>query len=155
YQKYNIFRSSKFQPDDYDDDKTKLLEFYHTHGYKDARIMTDSTYPAPNDMIVIVINVHEGNKYHFRHITWSGNTKYSSVDLNKILNIKKGQIYNPELLEKGLFINEAGLDVTSLYMDDGYLFFSLTPVEALVDHDSVDMEIRIFVGPQATINRVT
>jgi len=155
YQKYNIFRSSKFQPDDYDEDKASLLQFYHTHGYKDARIMSDSTYPAPNDMIVIIINMHEGDKYHFRHITWSGNTKYSSVDLNKILNIKKGQVYNPELLEKGLFINEAGLDVTSLYMDDGYLFFSLTPVETSVDHDSVDMEIRIFEGPQATINRVT
>jgi len=155
YQKYNIFRSSKFQPDDYDDDKTKLMEFYHTHGYKDARIISDSTYPVPNDMINIVINIHEGHKYYFRHVTWSGNTKYSSLDLNKILNIKKGQVYNPELLEKGLFINEAGLDVTSLYMDDGYLFFSLTPVETSVDHDSVDMEIRIFEGPQATINRVT
>jgi len=155
YQQYNIFRSSKFQPEDYEDDKTKLLAFYHTHGYKDARILSDSTYPVPNDMINIVIHIHEGHKYYFRHVSWAGNTKYASVDLNKILNIKKGQVYNPELLEKGLYINEAGLDVTSLYMDDGYLFFSLTPVETAVDHDSVDIEIRIFEGPQATINRVT
>jgi len=154
-QPLNVFRSSKFEPEEYATDKANLLNFYHASGYKDARIISDTTYMLPDNMMNIEIRLYEGHKFHFRNITWSGNTKYSTYDLTKILNIKKGDIYNPELLEKGLSINASGLDVTSLYMDDGYLFFSITPVETAVDHDSVDMEIRIFEGPQATINKVT
>jgi outer membrane protein insertion porin family len=154
-QTLNVFRNSKFEPDEYETDKASLMSFYHSSGYKDARIISDTTYIVRDNLMNIEIRMYEGHKYHFRNITWSGNTKYPSPELNKVLNIKKGDVYNPEALERGLFINQAGLDITSLYMDDGYLFFSVTPVETAVDHDSVDMEIRIFEGPQATINKVT
>jgi outer membrane protein insertion porin family len=154
-QTLNVFRNSKFEPEEYETDKGNLMNFYHASGYKDARILSDTTYIIKENLMNIEIRLFEGYKYHFRKVTWSGNTKYSSLELNKILNIKKGDVYNPELLEKGLYINQGGLDITSLYMDDGYLFFSVTPVETAVDHDSVDMEIRIFEGPQATINKVT
>lgn len=152
---YNIFRSSKFEPDEYDDDKAKLLAFYHRNGFKDAKIVSDSTSPYEDNLVDVHINMSEGHKYYFRNIVWSGNTKYSSKDLAQILNIKKGDVYNPEQLERNLYINEAGIDITSLYMDDGYLFFSVTPVETHVENDSVDIEIRMFEGPQATINKVT
>lgn len=152
---YNIFRSSKFEPDEYEDDKGKLLAMYHRNGFKDAKIVSDSTTPYEDNLIDVHVNVSEGHKYYFRNIVWSGNTKYSSKDLSIILNIKKGDVYNPEILEKNLYINESSIDITSLYMDDGYLFFSVTPVETHVENDSVDIEIRIFEGPQATINKVT
>jgi outer membrane protein insertion porin family len=152
---WNVFAPTKFEPDEYETDKGALMGFYHASGYKDARIISDTTYMVADNLMNIEIRINEGHKYYFNKITWSGNTKYASQDLNKILNIKKGDVYNPELLEKGLFINAGGLDVTSLYMDDGYLFFSVTPVETSVDHDSVNMEVRIFEGPQATINKVT
>jgi outer membrane protein insertion porin family len=154
-QQFNVFRNSKFEPEEFETDKASLMSFYHSSGYKDARIISDTTYIVRDNLMNIEIRIFEGRKYHFRNITWSGNTKYPSTELNKVLNIKKGDVYNPDLLERGLYINQAGLDITSLYMDDGYLFFSVTPVETAVDHDSVDMEIRIFEGPQATINKVT
>jgi len=157
YQMINVFRSSRLNHEDFAEDSEKVAEFYHNKGYKDAKIISDSIYGAPGktNMLDININMYEGHKYVYRSVTWAGNTKYDSKALNAILAIKKGDTYNPELLEKHLFINNAGLDVTSLYMDDGYLFFSLTPVETHVENDSVDLEIRIFEGPQATINNVT
>lgn len=151
----NIFKSSKFQPDQYEADKEKVLATYQRNGYKDARLVSDTVKKLNDHLVDIKVNLSEGHKYYFRNITWSGNTKYDSRFLNSILGVKKGDVYNPEVLERNLYINQAGLDVTSLYMDDGYLFFSLTPVETSVENDSVDMEIRIFEGPQATINKVT
>lgn len=151
---YNLIRASKFLPKEYEEDKTKLITFYQMNGYKDAKIVSDSVYKINENRINITINLSEGNKYYYRSINWTGNTKYDTKALNGILNIKKGDVYNPEVLESRLFINQAGLDVTSLYMDDGYLFFSVTPVETLVEYDSIDMEIRISEGPQATISTV-
>ncbi|MGZ5302760.1 MAG: BamA/OMP85 family outer membrane protein, partial [Bacteroidia bacterium] len=151
----NIFRNSKFKQDEYENDKETVLGLYRRSGYKDVQILSDSTYMAKENRMNIDIKLSEGKKYYFRDIQWTGNTKYDSRYLSAILNIKKGDIYNPELLERNLYISQTGLDVTSLYMDDGYLFFSVTPVEMGVQNDSVDLEIRIFEGPQATINKVT
>jgi outer membrane protein insertion porin family len=155
YQAVNVFRSSKFQPDEFDNDKDRLTAFYQRNGYKDVKVLSDSSYPFKNNLLNLDITISEGDKYYFRNITWAGNTKYSSNELTTILGIRKGDVYNPEILERNLYINQGGIDVTSLYMDDGYLFFNVTPVETKIEHDSVDMEIRIFEGPQATINKVT
>jgi len=151
---FRIFRRSKFTPDEYEDDKEKIIDYYTTKGFKDAKIVSDSVYNISDKRIGIKINISEGNKYYYRNISWTGNTKYTSTQLQGILNIKKGDLYNPGVLESRLHINPAGLDVTSLYMDDGYLFFSINPVETKIENDSIDMEIRIFEGPQATINKV-
>jgi len=71
--------------------------------------------------INIDITVDEGNKYYFRNINWVGNTKYSSEQLDAVLRIQKGDVYNQELLETNLTFNPNGMDVSSLYLDDGYL----------------------------------
>lgn len=105
--------------------------------------------------ITIDMYVDEGSKYYFRNISWVGNSKYSSKELSNILNIKKGDVYDQENMNMKLYSNPSGNDVQSLYMDDGYLFFNLTPVEAMVSGDSIDLEMRIFEGKQATINKVT
>lgn len=154
-QKGNIFRTSKLDEDLYEEDKQKLISYYQNHGYKDARIVSDSIYSFTPELINIHIKLFEGNQYHYRSVEWSGNTKYENKVLSGILGIKKGDVYNPGLLENRLYINQAGLDVTSLYMDDGYLFFNVNPVETKIEDDSIDLEIRIYEGPQATINNVT
>ena len=151
---WNIFRKSKFVPSEFEEDKQKLVAWYQVHGFKDAKVLSDSVYKVSENYISIKINLSEGHKYYYRAINFTGNTKYDNKILNAILNIKKGDIYNPEILENKLYINQAGLDITSLYMDDGYLFFSVTPVETSVENDSIDMEIRITEGPQATISTV-
>ena len=152
---YNIFTVSKFQRDQYEEDKAKIIQKYNQKGFRDAQIVSDSVYKYNDKLVTIDITIEEGNKYYFRDITWIGNTKYSSSYLNKILGIEKGDIYNRELLESRLFQDPSGRDVSSLYLDDGYLFFNVTPVEVQVENDSIDFEIRMYEGKQATINRVT
>ena len=152
---WNIFKKSKFIEKDYKDDKTKIIAEYNSCGYRDARILKDTIYKYDDKTINIEIKVEEGHKFYFRNISWVGNTKYTDKQLSDILKIKKGDVYNQESLESNLFMSKESSDVTSLYMDDGYLFFSVTPVETKVENDSIDLELRIYEGKQATINKVT
>lgn len=152
---YKIFTSSKFLDDKYQDDKTKIIAKYAEKGYRDAKIVSDSVYQVSPKRVAIKITVDEGNQYFFRNITWLGNTKHTSQELNNILGIKKGDIYDQSVLDQRLFMSQNGRDVSSLYMDDGYLFFSVTPVEINVESDSIDLEMRIYEGKQARINKVT
>ncbi|HTX89060.1 MAG TPA: POTRA domain-containing protein [Bacteroidales bacterium] len=150
-----LFKSSKFIQEDYDEDKINLIKKYNSLGYRDARILKDSITNNEDNTVNIDIWVEEGPKYYFRNITWVGNSKYSDRVLNHILKIKKGDVYNQEALETALTYNPTGSDIRSLYMDDGYLFFDVNPVEVKIENDSIDLEIRINEGKQAVINKVT
>lgn len=157
YENYRprIFKSSRYLEKDFVADKQKIVEKYNSKGYRDARIVRDSVYRIDDRDIGIDLVIDEGNKYYYRNITWTGNTKYSDDVLNSILGIRKGDVYNKELLDKNLTYSETSLDVSSLYMDDGYLFFRADPVEVAVENDSIDLEIRLSEGKQARISNVT
>lgn len=150
-----IFKTSRLIEDDFKADQRNLIKKYNELGYRDARIIRDSVFRTGPNTVVIDILVDEGPQYYFGDIRWLGNTKYSSEVLNSVLGIKKGDIYNQKVLETNLTYNPHGLDVSSLYLDDGYLFFRVTPVEVRVENDTIDLEMRIFEGRQATINKVS
>jgi outer membrane protein insertion porin family len=152
---WKIFTSSKFIDENYQQDKSKIIAKYDDRGYRDARIVSDSVYKFSEDRVNIHIKIDPGHKYFFRNITWVGNTKHSSLELSSILGIKKGDVYDQSLLDSRLNMNQNGRDITSLYMDDGYLFFQINPVEIHVEKDSIDFEMRIYEGKQAVINKVT
>lgn len=150
----NFFKASKFKKDDYEDDKRKVIDYYNSQGFRDAKIVSDSVYMTDNQNLKIDIRVDEGRKYYFRNIYFNGNTKYPDSLLAKIVSIKKGEVYNQKILDERIFMNPNGGDLSSLYMDDGYLFFSVTPMEVKIDGDSIDLELRINEGAQATIREV-
>lgn len=152
--KFRIFKASRFIKADYEEDLKNIIYKYNTQGFRDARIVKDSIYKY-EDGIKIDITVDEGRKYFFRNIFWVGNTKYSSQVLSNIMKIQRGDVYNKERLETNLNYNPNDIDISSLYMDDGYLFFQANPVEVAVENDSIDIEIRISEGEQARINKVT
>ncbi len=153
--KLNIFAGSKFIKTEYEDDKKKILDFYNTQGYRDAEIISDTIYAYNENSINVDFKVSEGPKYYFRNIIWTGNYIYTDKQLSAVLAISKGDVYNKEQIDKKLQFNPKGLDISGLYMDDGYLFFRINPVEVAVSGDSIDVEMRIFEGEQATINEVT
>jgi len=154
--KLNFFNGSKFVKSDYRDDKKKVVAFYNSRGYRDAEVVSDSIYSFDKDRINIDIQVEEGRQYYYRNITFSGNYIYESTALQAKLGIFKGDIYNKERLDKRLnYDPQREDDVSSLYQDDGYLFFTIDPVEVNVDADSIDIELRIFEGPQVTVNSVS
>jgi len=155
YVRIKFLTSSKFNEKKYLEDKNKILDYYNSIGFRDATILADTTYNDNGDLDV-AIKLSEGPRYYFGNISWKGNTKYSDSLLSVILGIKKGDIYNAETLNKklGVIPSQEGGDISSLYMDDGYLFFHVTPVETAVYNDTIDYEIRISEGPQATIGKV-
>ncbi len=154
YTPWSIFSLSRFKPKEYETDKGHILDYYSAHGYRDAHIVTDSVYKNADGNLNIDINLVEGNKYYFRNITWVGNSKYSDGKLDSVLRIKKGDVYDESYLQRRVSGDPKGDDVGSLYMDDGYLFFGVNPVEVAVINDSIDIEMRLHEGPQAIINRV-
>jgi len=148
----NFFRSSKYIADKFIEDKDKLYTFYNDNGFKDFTILSDSLYQISPDRVGLVIKVDEGKQYFLRNITWVGNSIYPTSLLDRALNIEKGSIYNKTLLNKRLKLEEDA--VSSLYLDNGYLFSDLTPVEVNVVGDSVDIEVRIYEGDQAYLNDI-
>lgn len=152
--KPRIFKKSKFIRSDYEMDKKAVLQKYKEQGYRDVRIVADTITSLGGEDLKVDIYLEEGNQYYYRDIRWLGNEKYTTEDLNRILGIKSGDIYNTTLLNERLFMNPSGVDVSSQYMDDGYLFFSVTPTEMSAVDDSIDIEIKIYEGAQARINKV-
>jgi outer membrane protein insertion porin family len=154
--KLNFFSASKFVAKDFKDDKQKVIGYYNSRGYRDAEIVADSTYRHSDNTINVDISLEEGIKYYYRHITFVGNYLHDDDVLLSRLGIEKGDVYNKEKLEKRLnYDPQKGDDVSSLYQDNGYLFFQIDPVEIMVQADSIDIEMRIFEGPQVTVNSVS
>ncbi|MBX2964999.1 MAG: BamA/TamA family outer membrane protein [Cyclobacteriaceae bacterium] len=153
--KVNVFKGSKFILAEFEEDKKKIIEHYNSKGYRDAEIVMDTLYNFNKRTINIDFVIDEGPKYYFRNIIWTGNYIHNDKTLNAILGIKKGDVYNREMIQRKLTFNPKGPDISGLYMDDGYLFFSINDVEVAVVGDSIDVEMRIREGDQATINEVT
>lgn len=146
---------SRYIESEYEEDKKKIIDKYLSLGYRDIEIVSDSIYRNDKKSINIKITLNEGTKYFYRSINFVGNTKYTSQQLHEILKIKRGDVYNQAYLDSRLNMNQTDLDISTLYMDDGYLFFRIEPVEVLVEGDSIDLELRMTEGPQARINKVT
>ncbi len=151
--KLRIFKPSKFIKENYEKDKVNLINRYNDLGYRDA-VITHDTFYVKNNKMYIDIDVYEGPKYYFRNITFVGNTVYPTSLLQQLLGINKGDVYNQTVLSKNLTMKEDGEDVASLYMNNGYLFFSANPVETGIYGDSIDIEIRIREGKKATIRSI-
>jgi outer membrane protein insertion porin family len=153
---YNIFGSKKFKDDKYTEDKQNLIEKMQAKGYRDAELVSDTVWKNDSETVNVKIKVYEGPKYYFGKIKWSGNAKYSDELLNRILRIKKGDVFSEETLNKRLSGGgQASDDVSSLYLNDGYLTYNSDPVQTKIYNDTVDLDIRMFEGPQYTINRVS
>ncbi len=148
-----IFTPSKFISKKYKEDKEKLVSYLNKNGYRNAQVVSDSIYVVDDKNINIVLNVTEGQRFYYRNITWTGNYLRNADTLGLILGVKKGDLYNPEELEKKIN-GKPQQDVSSYYMDDGYLYFSCQPIETAIDGDSIDIEMRINEGKQATINKI-
>ena len=148
----NIFKASKLISKKFQDDKKKLIEFYNENGYRDAEIVSDSVSRVSNERVSLYIDVNEGNKYYFGDIFWVGNTIYPSEFLSHRLGIEKGQVFDQSILDKRLFLAEDA--VHNSYLNTGYLFSDLEPVEINVSDDTIDFEMRIYEGKQATINNI-
>ena len=148
----NLFRQKKFVESDYENDLNLIIKKYNELGYRDARIVSDSVAQYNEKQVDVYIEVEEGKQYFISDITWAGNTVYPSSTLDNILGIKPGDVYNQTLLNKRTTEDEDA--VANLYMNNGYLFFQLVPIESKIEDDSIALEMRVMEGPQARINSI-
>ncbi len=149
----NLFRTKKFIEEKYEEDKQLIIDKYNELGYRDAQIVVDSISPYDDRTVDVYMRIEEGNKYYLRNIDWVGNTVYRSDYLAAKLLMKKGDVYNQKLLNERLSQDEDAIG--NDYYNQGYVFYSLDPVEVNIVGDSIDLEMRIVEGPQATISKVT
>jgi outer membrane protein insertion porin family len=152
---WNPFNSGKYLEENLQKDLPAIVQKYNDKGYRDARIVKDTVYFVSNKRVVIDITIEEGHKYYFGTFKWFGNAKYRSGQLDTILNIHEGETYDQSKLEQRLMMNPNGFDIMSLYMDDGYLFFQVNPQESNIHNDTIDFDILMYEGRQATINKIT
>ena len=152
---WNPFNSGKYLEDNLKKDLPAIAAKYNSKGYRDARVIKDTVYFVAPNRVAIDITIDEGHKYYFGKFKWFGNAKYRSGQLDTILNIPEGTVYDQSKLEQKLFMNPNGFDITSLYMDDGYLFFQVNPQESNIHNDTIDFDVLMYEGRQATINKVT
>lgn len=152
----NFFADTKFKDADFPEDKNKVLAYYRSKGYRDAKILADSIFDINDKRIGIWIKVDEGKKYYYRNISWIGNAKTPTEYLDMLLQLKNGDTYDSETMGHRLGTIQSAKgeqSVSNLYRDDGYLAFRIEPVETVVG-DSVDVEIRMYEGKQFTIKNV-
>lgn len=148
----NIFKSKKYTPERWKEDKRNLIKKYNEYGFRDAVILEDSVWTVDDKHVNILVKVDEGVKYYLRNITWVGNTVYSTDYLNALLGMKKGDVYNQTLMSKRLTEDEDA--VGNKYWNNGYLFYNLQPTEVNIVGDSIDLEMRITENQQARLNHV-
>ncbi len=148
----NILRSKKFTTEKYKEDKERIIEKYNELGYRDAQIVADSVVDLGNNTVDVFIHLDEGQKYYVRDISWVGNTIYSTDALNNVLRMKKGDVYNMKHIKQRLEKDDDA--VSNYYYNDGYVFNRVKSVEVGEEGDSIDLQVRIFEGTQASINKI-
>ena len=151
---WRFFKVSKYIEENYENDKSSIIKKYNELGYRDAKISFDTILINDDNTISINIKVDEGEKYFFGNVFWIGNKIYSNDELSKRLSIKSGDIYNQTFLEEKLFGNANGDDISSLYLDDGYLFFNASPSEIVKENNYIDLNIKLYEGDKAKVNKV-
>ena len=154
YRWWNIFGISKLLKEKLESDKSLIVEAYNEAGFRDMRIKSDTFYKTPENKLIIEFEIQEGRPYHYKSVSFYGNSKYSTEILQSILKIKAGDRFNSKALYSRVNGDPDGNDISSLYLNNGYLFANVIPVEVKVEKDSIDLEIRIREGKQATVRKV-
>jgi outer membrane protein insertion porin family len=154
YRWWNIFGISKLLKEKLESDKSLIVEAYNEAGFRDMRIKSDTFYKTPENKLIIEFEIQEGRPYHYKSVSFYGNSKYSTEILQSILKIKAGDRFNSKALYSKVNGDPDGNDISSLYLNNGYLFANVIPVEVKVEKDSIDLEIRIREGKQATVRKV-
>ena len=153
---FRIFKASKFIQENFQNDKERIISEYNEKGLRDAEIISDTiTYNKEEEIININLKINEGKTYYFGDITFVGNTKYTNNELDVLVGINNGDIFNQNILENRVLGSQDSRDIHSMYLDNGYLFSQVTPIETEIRNDTIDIEVRIYEGLQARINRVS
>ena len=151
---WRFYKTSKYLDVSFEADKAAIINEYNNLGYRNARIIEDSLYRTEDGLVGLNLKIEEGNQFYFGEVTFTGNAKYRTSFLDSLLGINKGDLYNMEHLDRRVFMDPKGIDLSSLYQDDGYLTFRVIPIEKSVENDTIAIEIRMMEGQQFRNGRI-
>jgi outer membrane protein insertion porin family len=152
---YRLFKASKYEEGAFETSREQVVALYNAEGFRNARVVRDSVWRTPDGRIGLALEINEGNRFYFGDIRFTGNTKYRSSQLDSLVGIRSGEVYDLQRLEERVFMDPKGGDLSSLYQDDGYLTFQAMPVEVRIENDTIDIEVRMYEGKQFRIGKVT
>lgn len=152
-----FWKASKYIEADYKADLENIITKYSEKGHRDARIISESISWNNDNTIDINLNLEEGKKYFFGDIKFIGNKNYTDEQLQSILKIQKGDVYNGKILKERIKGNDKpdSDDIQTLYLNTGYLFAQVNPVETKIEDNVIEIEVRIHEDEQATIRKVS
>ena len=152
-----FWKGSKYIEEEYQEDLESILDKYSREGFRDARILSEGISWNEDNTIDVNIELEEGKQYRFADIVFVGNKEYTNEELNKVLRIDKGDIYNGAVLKERVKGDGSPTseDLSTLYQDSGFLFSQVNAVETKVENDSITVEIRIREDDKAKIQKVT
>ncbi|MDP5076839.1 MAG: outer membrane protein assembly factor BamA, partial [Nonlabens sp.] len=154
---FRVLKRSKYVEDAYKEDLLSVVDAYKELGFRDARVISDTLINVNDKRIALKIKVEEGRKYYFGDIKYVGNTVYTDEQLNQILKVEKGDVYNGVAFDNRISNPQDpdSDDLSNQYQNNGYLFSRVDAVETRVYNDTIDFEIRIIEGKEAFFNNIT
>jgi len=140
---------------------TSLLLFSACFGEVDQTL----SIPANDQTPEIIEQNTDKTTFKIGTITWEGNTVFTDKELNEALQLKTGDVCDKELLEQRLNWDGKGTDVSSLYINSGYAYFSIEVVkmskgnyiisETPKGNGVIDFVFKLFEGVEVSIANVS
>ncbi len=136
---WKFWADTEFSIDNLRDDERAIENYMHSIGYRDAEVLGDSIYYSEDmKQMFFHVDLYEGAKYKYGDVSITGNSVFETEDILAALGITKGDQYNSEKLMEAI-----ELGVRSPYMDKGYLYCQINPIEMPVAADTVNLTLEI------------
>ncbi len=149
---YKFFSSADvYDADRVEFDREKLRRFYGARGYADfATISSIAQITPEKDRFFITVLLEEGIKYNLGEINIINHVeKFDEKILHKEILIKKGKIYNSDLIEKTVD------NMVEVMSDRSYAFAHIEPVlKRRREEKIIDIDFVISETPRIYINQI-
>ncbi len=132
-----------------EEDKQKLIDFYHSEGYIDADIK-DAKYDYPTkETMIITFFLFEGNQYKVGKLNIEGNQLFTTDEIEKKLPMKEGKLFTPGGLQNDIKM------IQDLYGVRGYIDAMVRPTRVPnVKTGTMDISLNIREGDLAYIDLI-
>jgi outer membrane protein insertion porin family len=119
--KSGFLRSGVYDQEKFDEDLTRIVDYYNSKGYIDAAIIGWEPRYDETGRMFLTINVYEGNQYRIGTISLEGNTLFSKEILLRQLKFEKNEVFNREDFDNKLN------GIRSMYYEEGYIYSTVSP----------------------------
>ena len=152
--KYNLFTSWLTGMGNYDEeaveqDKLTIINLLQNHGYADARVDIQVLESKSKGKIILQISADRGQVYHFKKITFKGNTLFSDKEIEAMFRVHPGEVYSPEMLR------QSAQNIKELYGRKGYIDCNVQyEAQVVADEALYNVYFRIDEGQEYKIGLV-